>query len=40
MVGGLPRNAFMFMKFEDCGGVFELAAFVDAALGLDGAELV
>src|ERR1035438_111308 len=40
MVGGLPGNSFVFMEFEDGGGVFELAAFVGAALELDIAELI
>ena len=29
----------MFMEFEECGGIFELAFFVLAALILDVAEL-
>ncbi len=40
MVGGLPGKAFVFMEFEDGGGVPELAALVLAALELDVAELV
>jgi hypothetical protein len=40
MVGGIPRNSFVFVEFGDSGGVFELAAFVLAALMLDIAELV
>ena len=40
MVAGLPRNAFVFMEFEDGGGVLELAAFVLAAFELNVAKLV
>ena len=40
MVGGLPRNAFVFMEFEDGGGVPELAALVLAAFELNVAKLV
>ena len=39
MVGWLPGNSFVFMEFEECGGIFELAFFVLAALILDVAEL-
>ena len=40
MIGGLPRNSLVLMEFEDCGGVFELAPFMLAALELDFAELL
>src|ERR1017187_5430287 len=40
MIGGLPRNSFVFVKFEDGGGVFELAALVLGAVELDIAELI
>jgi hypothetical protein len=40
MIGRLPGNAFVFVEFEDCGGVLEFAALMLAALELDVAELV
>jgi hypothetical protein len=40
MVGWVPGNAYVFMEFEDGGGVAELAAFAGAAVELDVAELV
>ena len=40
MVGGIPRNSFVLMEFQDVGGVAEVAALLVAALVLDGAELV
>ena len=40
MIGRLPGNAFVFMEFENGGGVFELAALVLVALELDIAELI
>src|SRR5579871_2840553 len=39
MVGGLPGKPFVFMEFEQGGGVLELAVLPLAALGLDGSEL-
>ena len=38
MVARLPGNPFVFVEFEEGGGVFEPAAFVVAAGGLDAAE--
>ena len=38
MVGGLPGDSFVFMEFEEGGGVVELAALAVAAVGLDVAE--
>jgi hypothetical protein len=40
MIGGLPRNSFVFVEFEEGGGVSELALLVVAALGLYFAEVV
>jgi hypothetical protein len=40
MIGGLPGNSFLFMEFEEGGGVSELAALALVALGLDVEELV
>jgi hypothetical protein len=40
MVGGLPGNSFVFVVFEEGGGVFEVAALALDAVGLDIAELV
>jgi len=40
MVGGVPGNSFVFMEFEDGGGVFELAVLIAEALVLDVAELI
>ncbi|HYL37936.1 MAG TPA: hypothetical protein VEV17_18620, partial [Bryobacteraceae bacterium] len=39
-IGGLPRNSFVFMEFEQGGSVSEVAALAVAAVGLDLAELV
>ena len=40
MVGRLPRNSFVFVEFEEGGGVFEVAALALGAVGLDVAERV
>jgi hypothetical protein len=40
MIGGLPRNSFVFMQFEEGGGVSEVAALALGAVGLDFAERV
>jgi hypothetical protein len=40
MIGGLPGNSFVFVEFEDGGGVFEVAALALDAVGLDLAKLV
>jgi hypothetical protein len=40
IVGGLPRNSFVFVEFEEGGGVFEVAALALGAVGLDIAERV
>ena len=40
MIGGLPRNSFVFMEFEEGGGVFEVAALALDAVSLDLAEVV
>jgi hypothetical protein len=40
MVGGLPGNSFLFMEFEEGGGVSEVAALSLVAFGLDIEELV
>ena len=40
MVGGIPRNSFVFVEFEEGGGIFEIAALAIGAVGLDFAELV
>ena len=39
MVGGLPGDSFVFMQFEECGGIAEVALFALAAVCLDFAEL-
>jgi len=39
MVGGIPGNSFVFVEFEEGGGVFKVALLALAALGLNGAEL-
>jgi len=39
MFGGIPGNSFVFVEFEEGGGVAEVALLAVAALGLDGAEL-
>jgi len=38
MVGGVPGNPFVFVEFEEGGGVFELALLVVAAVGLEVAQ--
>jgi hypothetical protein len=40
MVGGLPGNSFLFMEFEEGGGVPEVAALALVTIGLDVEELV
>ena len=40
MIGGLERKSFVFMKFQEIGGLAELVALFAAALFLDVAELV
>ena len=40
MIGGLPGNSFVFVEFEEGGGVFEIAALALGTVGLDFAELV
>src|SRR5580700_6702470 len=40
MIGGFPWNSFVFMEFQQGGGVLEIALLTLAALGLDSAELV
>jgi len=40
MIGGLPGNSFVFMEFQECGGVLQVAAIALATIGLDFAELV
>ena len=40
MVGGLPGNSFVFVEFEEGGGVFELAALAFPTVGLDVAEVL
>jgi hypothetical protein len=40
MIGGLPGNSFVFVEFEEGGGVFEVAALAFGTVGLDLAELV
>jgi hypothetical protein len=39
IIGRLPGNPFVFMVFQDCGGVFEIAEFALASVVLNGAEL-
>ena len=39
MVGRLPGNAFVFMEFQEVGGIAEVATFLSAAFGLEVAEL-
>jgi hypothetical protein len=39
MIGRLPGNSFVFVKFEQGGGIFEVALLAFAALGLDVAEV-
>ena len=38
MVARLPGNPFVFVEFEEGGGVFEIAALALGAVGLDVAE--
>jgi hypothetical protein len=40
MIGGLPRDPFVFVELEEVCGVIEVAALAPAAVGLDVAELV
>ncbi|MBZ5611905.1 MAG: hypothetical protein LAP38_26895, partial [Acidobacteriia bacterium] len=40
MIGGVEGNSFVFVEFEEGGGVFEVAALALMAVGLDVAELV
>src|ERR1700722_8372465 len=40
MIGGLPGNPFVFVQFEQSGGVFEFAALALDALSLHFAEFV
>jgi hypothetical protein len=40
MIGGLPGNSFVFVKFEEGGGVLEVATLALGAVGLDLAQLV
>ena len=40
MVGGVPGNSFVFVEFEEDGGVFEVATLAFGAVRLDFAELV
>ena len=40
MIGGLPRNSFVFVEFEEGGGVLEVATFAFGAVRLDFAEVV
>ena len=39
-MGGIPRDSFVLMVYEQGGGVLEIALLALAAPGLDGAELV
>ncbi len=39
MVGGLPGDSFVFMQFEECGGIAEISLLALAAVLLDFAEL-
>ena len=40
MIGGIPRNSFVLVEFEEGGGVFEVATLALGAVGLDVAERV
>jgi hypothetical protein len=40
MVGGFPRNSFVFMEFEEGSGIAEVATLAFAPVGLDLAKLV
>jgi hypothetical protein len=40
MIGGLPWNSFVFVEFEEGGGVFQVAPLGLGTLGLDFAEQV
>src|ERR1700689_2270265 len=40
MLGGLPRNSFVFVEFEDGGGVLEVATLALGAVSLDFTERV
>ena len=35
MIGGLPENSFVFVEFEEGGGVVEIAALALGAVGLN-----
>jgi hypothetical protein len=39
MVGGLPGNAFVFMEFQQIGGIAEVVTLLLTAFGLEVAEL-
>jgi hypothetical protein len=38
MIGGLPGDSFVFMEFEECGGVLEVTALALGPFSLDLAE--
>jgi hypothetical protein len=40
MIGALPGDSFVFMEFEECGGVLEVTALALGAVRLDLAERV
>ena len=40
MIGGIPRNSFVLVEFEEGGGVFEVATLALGAVSLDFAEVV
>jgi len=40
ILGGIVRNSFVFVEFEEGGGAFEVVLLAVAAFGLEGAELV
>jgi hypothetical protein len=40
MIGGLPWDSFVFVEFEEGGGVFEVATLALGTVGLDFAERV
>jgi hypothetical protein len=37
MIGGLPGDSFVFMEFEECGGVLEVTAL---KVALDDSQLI
>jgi hypothetical protein len=39
MIGGLPRNSFVSVEFQEGGCILEVAALALGALGLDFAEV-